>query len=515
MKKILLSVSRSLHESKRYNKIKSFVRDVLNNPHNPYKKYVDITIIFLIITSVFILIYEVKNPVPKWLDIYDIYIVSFVFSIEYLLRLWVHNDVSESIVKEHKESLFVAHDFSPYGVFKERFIEKLKYMLTPTALIDLLAIFPAYRPLRVLRIFVLFRVLKLLRYAKSINQFMEVLASKKFELLTLLFLLFFIVFTAGIAMYVLEESTNPNINSLFDAIYWAFVTISTVGYGDIAPVTIEGRSIAIMAIISGIAMISFATSVIVSAFSEKLSELKENRIIEEMNKNRSFLLICGYGQMTKMFLSQHKKKYTNYLILENDLAQVEEASKNGYEVIHEDASRYETLSKFNAEHSKITVLCLTKNDVENIYITLNAKSVSPKINVIARVNDKDMLSKFKHAGADNVLMPNEVANSMICISIKQPTMFKAIHAILTGKRVAAMDEIYANESIGVIGKSIKELAFKKVKLLFVGIQRGDEFIFNPPLSERVERDDILLVMGREISLDYFRSIYEGEVNVSK
>ena len=510
MNQILLSIALFLHTSKRYKSAKNFIRDILNNSSNPYKKYVDISIIFLIITSVFILIYEVKNAVPEWLDIYDIYFVSFIFSIEYLLRLWVHNDITDRIVKEYKDAQFLEKDFSSLPLLKEGLVEKLKYMVTPSALIDLLAIFPAYRPLRVLRIFVLFRVLKLLRYTKSINQFTEVLSNKKFELLTLLFLLFFVVMTAGIALYVMEEHQNPNIDSLFDAIYWALITISTVGYGDISPVTPEGRTISILIIISGIAMISFATSVIVSAFSEKLSELKENRIIEQVNKSQSFLLICGYGQMTKMFLRQYIHAYENYIILENTLERMEQARKDGYDAIHEDASRYETLSKFNTEYCDITILCLTSNDVENIYITLNAKSISKRMKVIARANDSSMLSKFKHAGADHVLMPNIVANSMIHTAITQPTMYKAIHAILTGKSEALIDEIRAYECKAIVGKSIESLAFKRSKLLFMGIHRNGKFMFNPIHTEVIQTGDILLVMGRKISLEYFKSLYEGE-----
>jgi len=510
MNKLLLSFALYLHTSKRYKNTKNFIRDILNNSNNPYKKYVDISIIFLIITSVFILIYEVKHAVPEWIDIYDIYFVSFVFSVEYLLRLWVHNDITERIIKEHRDAQFLGKEFSSFSLLKEGLVEKIKYMFTPSALIDLLAIFPAYRPLRVLRIFVLFRVLKLLRYTKSINQFTEVLSNKKFELLTLLFLLFFVVMTAGIALYVMEEQKNPNIDSLFDALYWALVTISTVGYGDISPVTPEGRSISILVIISGIAMISFATSVIVSAFSEKLSELKENRIIEQVNKSKSFLLICGYGQMTKMFLSQYGSEYKNYIILENRVERMEQARKDGYDAIHEDASRYETLSKFNTEHCDITVLCLTSDDVENIYITLNAKSISKRIKVIARANDSSMVSKFEHAGVDHVLMPHTVANSMIHTAITQPTMYKAIHAILTGKSVARIDEIRAYECKGIVGMSIESLAFKRSKLLFMGIQRSGTFMFNPRHTELVQSGDILLVMGRKISLDYFKALYEGE-----
>jgi voltage-gated potassium channel len=511
MKQLLLSIARYLHTSKRYRKNKDFVRDVLNNPNNPYKKYVDLTIIFLIVTSVFILIYEVKHPVPKWVDNYDIYFVSFVFSIEYFLRLWVYNDLSELVIAEYHDSQFLQRVFEPWSALKIGLMEKLKYMATPAAIIDLLAILPAYRPLRVLRIFVLFRVLKLLRYTKSINQFVEVITNKKFELLTLLFLLFFIVMTAGIAIYVVEERLNPNIEDLFDAVYWALVTITTVGYGDIAPVTPIGRMISMLIIISGIAMISFATSVIVSAFSERLIELKENRVVEQINKSRSFLIICGYGQMAKMFFRQKKDEINNYIILDNSMERVEAARKDGYDAIHEDASRFETLSKFNVEHSKITILCLTASDVENIYITLNAKSISRKIKVIARVNDTSIISKFEYAGADHLLMPNRVVNTMVRTAISQPTMYKAVHAILTGKNVARIDEIHVYEFSSMVGKSIKELDFRTNKLLFIGIQRKGEFMFNPSASEQVQSYDILLVMGRQISLNYFNAVYERSV----
>jgi len=510
VKQLLLSIALRLRTSKRYNSIKDYVRDLLINSNNPYKKYVDISIIFLIVSSVFILIYEVKNPVPEWLDNYDIYFVSFVFSVEYLLRLWIYNNLSELITEEYHEAQFLQRSFEPWGALKVGLTEKLKYMLTPAAIIDLLAILPAYRPLRVLRIFVLFRVLKLLRYTKSINQFVEVISNKKFELLTLLFLLIFIVMTAGIAIYILEERVNPNIESLFDAVYWALITMSTVGFGDIVPVTSLGQAISMLIIVSGIAMMSFATSVIVSAFSERLIELKENRVVEEMNKSHSFIIICGYGQMAKMFFRQ-KDQVKDYIILDNSIKRVEEARKDGYNAIHEDASRFETLSRFNVEHAKITILCLTASDVENIYITLNAKSISRKIQVIVRVNDINTVSKFEYAGADHLLMPNKVVNTMVRIAITQPTMYKAVHAILTGKSVAHIDEIHVHEFHSIVGKSIEELDFKGNKLLFIGIQREGEFIFNPSRSEKINSYDTLLVMGRQISLDYFNSRHVGSM----
>jgi len=509
MNQLLLSISLALRSSKRYKETKTFIRGLLEEPGNKYKRLVDIVIIFLIVSSVAILIYDVEHTIPSWLDFYDLYFVSFIFFIEYMLRLWIHNDLSELIMDKYHESQFLKKNFEPLAALKLGLKEKLKYMATPYAVIDLLAVFPAYRPLRVLRIFVLFRIFKLLRYTKSIKQFVEVIANKKFELLTLLFLLLFIVFTAGIAFYVLEENINPNIDNLFDGIYWALITIATVGYGDIAPVTVEGKMVSMFSIIFGIAMISFVTSIIVSAFSERLLVLKESRAIDKINKHSSFLVICGYGQMAKMFLSQKQNNLDNYIILDNDISRVNAAIKDGYNAINEDASSHEIMSQFNTENRKVSVLCLTSSDVENIYITLNAKSISRKINVIARVNDAEIISKYRYAGANSIVMPNSVVNTMVHTAITQPTMYKAIHAILTGKSIARVDEIHIHEYNTIIGKDIKNVDFREYKLLFIGISRNGTFMFNPDANIKIEKYDVLIVMGRQISIDYFREKHIG------
>ncbi len=510
MNQWVLKIALILSRSNRYKAAKSFVRSILNDPSNPYKKYVDLSIIFLIMTSIAILIYQVKHPVPAWADCYDIYVVSAIFLVEYLFRIWVHSDITPLVIEEYRQSQFLGKTFHAAKPLKHAARQKIEYMLTPSAIIDLLAIFPAYRPLRILRIFVLFRVFKLLRYAKNISQFTHVLSSKRFELLTLLFLLIFVVMTAGVALYVIEEQVNPDIESLFDAIYWALVTISTVGYGDISPVTDAGRTISMVIIISGIAMISFATSVIVSAFSEKLVELKEDRIVEKINKNKQFVIICGYGQMTKMFFAQNDDRLHNYIILEKDPIKVHEAQKDGFDVIQEDASRYKTLSRFNVMHSKITLLCLTKNDIENIYITLNAKSVSPKIDVIARASSREMVKKFERAGADHILLPTEVADTMIRTAISHPRMYKAVHAILAGKGIARIDEIRVLEQDMICQKRVDQIDFKSFRLLFIGIYRGKArpFMFIPPKEEIFQQEDVLLVMGQEASIEYFKDIYQ-------
>ncbi len=503
----IVALALKLHRSARYQEIKGFFRNILNNPDYPYKKFFDIFMILLILSSVWILVHEVKHPLPHWVDIYDLYVVTVIFIVEYLLRVWVYSDMHEMVLAHYDESLILGKPIDHWKLLKSFVKSKFEYITTPAAIIDLFAILPGYRPLRVLRVFILFRLFKLLRYTKSINEFVQVLKEKKFELLTLLFLLLFVVATAGIAIYVFEERVNPNINNLFDAMYWALVTISTVGYGDISPVTHQGRTISAVIIIFGIAMISFVTSVIVSAFSIKLEELKESRLIHDLNKKERFLIICGYGQMTKMFLRQMEEDDPlEYIIIDKDSESVANAAKDGYKAIQEDASRYEVLKRFNTKYSDITLIALLNNDVENIYITLNAKSVDPFIKVVARVSQPSMTRKYTLAGADHLLMPDEAATRMLLMAIEQPAMQEAIVNLVTGKSKAKIDEVIVHKHDSYCCKSIQKIDFKGHKLLFVGLYRTsmDEFIFNPAKEMVLEEGDVLLVVGYHVSIDQFR-----------
>jgi len=501
-----------LGHNERYKRFKNYVRDLFTNPKNPYKRYIDYTIIFLIITSVAIMMYEVKEPIPWWLDFYAIYFTSFVFAIEYLIKMWLYNDIHEELLKEEQRNKFLGIKPNYTKVLIRAILKKLSFIFTPSAIIDLLAIIPAYREFRFLKIFILFRFLKIFQHSQNITHFIDVLAERRFELITLVVLLIFIVFVGGLSIYVIEEEVNENINGIFDALYWSFITITTVGYGDISPVTTFGRLVSFVIVLMGITMISFATSVIVSAFSEKLIELKEDRIAETIATRDNFLIICGYSHITKVFLRLLKEKYnsTDFIILDKDPQRVQEATNDGYPAISDDASRFEVINRFYNQRSHITLFALTSSDIENIYITINAKSVSKDITVIARASGQKFFKRYKRAGADRIILPNDIASSMIALSILHSTTYKAINAILNFKDIATIDEVYVSEHSSLVGKKIKELDLKKVTL--IGIQRGlnGEFIFNPKKDYILKVGEILIVLGHKISIEYFKERYNAK-----
>ncbi|MDP3466062.1 MAG: ion transporter, partial [Sulfuricurvum sp.] len=123
----------------------------------------------LIFLSVYILVSSVKHELSHGWLIFNNYVISLIFLIEYVLRFWVHNSNSQTIIEQYERDLFLHRPFSFSGAMKTIFIQKMEYVFSPTAIIDLLAIMPFFHEFRLLRIFILFRVLKLFRYAKSLR----------------------------------------------------------------------------------------------------------------------------------------------------------------------------------------------------------------------------------------------------------------------------------------------------------------------------------------------------------
>jgi len=519
--KLLVAFAFYLDSNRTYKKIKHFFWRLMNDDSFIYKKIFDFFMFFLVLISVAILLYDIKNQVHPILEDFDFYFVTTVFLIEYLIRLWVYNDIHKIIIQEYEEANFLGRKFDLAKVIKEILLKKWEYIKSPFAIIDLLAILPGYRPLRIFRIFVIFRLFKLLRYTKSINTFIEVLANKKFELFILLIAVGFVTFIGGAVIYVFEAHDNPKIENFFDAIYWSLITISTVGYGDITPVTHEGRVLTMVLIIIGIGFISFATSIIASAFTEKLEELKAERVVRLVKSMNNVYLMCGFSNEAEILCDRFHKENQDFVVVDIDEERVRKATLKGYVAVKGDVTQKEFLQTL--DFSKISkVFVLTNNDIANSFMILSLKAYKKDIEILALSNDEKNISKMKKAGAKHVVVPTRVTALLMAEYIGHPITFEVIDAILTERKNAIIDEIVVIENSILDGKLVGEIDFDKYKLILFGVLKVNEspllnetlqiehghFYFNPPFDLKLEAGDILVVMGYSISVNYFKYLVE-------
>lgn len=263
-----------------YDKFQAEVYLLLESPanHNKARKFIIYFITILILLNVFVVILETKHELlseyGSFFTIFDTFTVT-VFSIEYALRVWVcvRNPEYSSPVKG-----------------------RIRFVLSPLALVDLIAITPFYVPLvipiefrtlRLLRLLRIFRVLRLGKYSNAFETFAEVLKSKKEEIVITVIMAVIIMTLSSSALYAVEREAQPEkFSSIPDAMWWAVVTLATVGYGDVYPITPLGKFITALVALSAIGLFALPTGILASGFAESFQK--------RQNLKKDTTLICPH-----------------------------------------------------------------------------------------------------------------------------------------------------------------------------------------------------------------------------
>lgn len=505
--RLFINFAYFLTASQRYQKKRRFFYNLLENDDYQYKKYFDLFMMALIAASVAILIYEVKNETHLYLQLFNAYVISFVFFVEYILRLWIHSSVSKVIIEQNEYSELLGVDFNLWYVVKKVFAQKMEYVLSAKAIIDLLAIMPFFHELRLLRIFILFRVFKLFRYAKSFNTFASVLATKKFEFLTLGMFASIVIFVSSVLIYVMEAN-NPNspIDTLYEAFYWSIVTISTVGYGDVVAVSPEGQFVAVIVILAGIAVLAFTTSLFVSAFTEKLEDVKETKLLQDIAKNRSVYIICGYENIARELA---KKLHVSHKLVVLDAREenVEQAKKDGLKALQYDPGHVESYKKLELSMSEKVkaVLCLHEDDIKNVYTALTVRSIDRDVKIISILMQNANKHKMLACGINEILDDKEFVGLVAREYLGQPVAFEVIHEIRGEDSTIQIQEITVTQRIVENITLVGELENVKYRIVLVGIYKKEKkrFYFNPIDSTILESGDVLVVIGNRIFINEF------------
>jgi voltage-gated potassium channel len=243
----------------------------------------DMFLILLISANVIAVVLESVEPLRKeyqtLFNNFELISVAF-FSIEYVLRIWTANEDKK---------------------FQKPIIGNIRYSITPMALVDLFAVLPFYLPfigidmrfIRMIRLFRLFRILKIARYLKAFKIINNVFREKKDELLiSIILTLFLLLFTSTI-MYFIENKAQPeNFSSIPQTMWWGIATLTTVGYGDIYPVTGIGRLMGGIIALIGIGLFALPTGILASGFSEQLEKNKKAKNeCPHCGKNKNSIII--------------------------------------------------------------------------------------------------------------------------------------------------------------------------------------------------------------------------------
>lgn len=273
---------------KMYKKIKLRTYEILEvaRPNDVASRVVDIALMTLILINVSLIIADTfELPLAAIKIANTIEIVSVViFSVEYLLRIW---------------SADLKYPNLP------PVLARLRFMVTFTAIVDLVSLLPSYisvisanfMVLRMLRVLRLLRAFKLNRYTHALRDIADVFKKKASQLISSMLVVAFLMLISAVLMYDAEHEAQPEVfENAFSGLWWAIVTVTTVGYGDVHPITVIGRVMGSIIAILGIALIAVPTGIITAGFSEQITHKNAEKEAAEKasDDEKSYCPYCGH-----------------------------------------------------------------------------------------------------------------------------------------------------------------------------------------------------------------------------
>ena len=489
----------------RVRKLKVWLYNLLESDTGPYRLLYDIFALFIVVTSSIPIILELFLEVPLPPDLKELFddyeeFALIYFTLEYILRLWVVSDFVEDfkLAYESTRSLLKAL----WSALKP----KLSWAVKPYSIIDLLAILPILRPLRTFRLLRLLRLLKIFRYSYAIK---SLVAAVKEEAPIIIFILISLVLwivTISIIVYIYEYNAgNQGFHSVFEALYWGIVTISTVGYGDITPITREGKFFASLLISGGIVLVSALTATFSATLINRMNVLKGEGL--KLNKLKEHLLICGWSESGEELLEEIIKAGLDRekpIVLVTEYDKSELGVDIGKYVLYKkgDFTKESVLIEVSAPNaSEVVILGERKEglsdrnvDARTALTAMLVKTMNPRAKIFVEVLHDENAEVFeKRLGVNGVFIYGKVIGRLIFSSIVTPGAEKLLEELLTCE--GAVRKVKVKELKGV--KSFREAldVLRGWGALPLAVERKGELFVNPPDDFELLETDYLFIIA--------------------
>ncbi|MBN1464709.1 potassium channel protein [candidate division KSB1 bacterium] len=314
--------------------------------------------------------------------------------------------------------------------------------------------------------------------------------------------LLFILVLVGTTGYGFILDTN-----FLESLYMTVITISTVGFQEIEALqdSVPGKVFTIFLIFSGLAIGGYAIGTIAAFLTEGqlLNILKGSRMAREITNLENHTIVCGYGKIGTEVCDQLAVLHHPFVVIEKDVARIDEAVGKDYLAAAGDASDDELLLRVGVRKAKSLVSAIS-DDSANVYLVLTARTLNEKLYIIARGTDEMSRKKLKRVGANRVVSPYEIGARRMAAYVVKPAIVDFLDAFTPGTSYGLqLEHIVLSKSSRLIGKKLKESNIRELTqgALVVGMcKENDKMNINPPGETVLEESNILLAIGSDEQL---------------
>ncbi len=306
------------------------------------------------------------------------------------------------------------------------------------------------------------------------------------------FIALFSLLAFGTAGYMLIQQWD-----FFDSLYMTVITIATVGFGEVHPLSTAGRIFTIVLTLGGVGTAFYIlTSIVQATLDSEFGSFRRSRMDARIRKLNNHFVLCGYGRVGEAIASTLKQQKADFVVIDHSMNSYTRAMQQDCLSILDDATNHAVLKRAGIEKAR-SLITAFGDDAYNTYAVLTAREINPRLTIIGHANNDDAARRLKQAGATHIILPEVIGGMQMARLATRPTTVQFIETVLLGKEGEfVVEEVYIGENSTLIGASIKDIEerFTGVRILAIREKDGD-IVINPSLDTGVEAGGSLTAFG--------------------
>jgi len=284
-----------------------------------------------------------------------------------------------------------------------------------------------------------------------------------------------------------------------EALYMTVITLTTVGFQEVHPLSQAGRIFIIFLIVSGVGFILYFLGSITRMMVEGTIKdvLGRRKLEKQIDRISGHFIICGFGRIGRTVTQLLMEKPLEVVVIEKDPGCIPLFQERKILYVLGEATSEENLLKAGIERAK-GLVAAASSDADNVYITLTARGLKPDLFVLARAAEESSIIKMTRAGADKVVSPYDIGARSMANTILRPTVIDFIELAMHNRSLdLQMEELIVGENSEIRGLTLMDSAIRQdYDLIVVAIKKkSGEMIFNPSFQAKIQEGDILVALG--------------------
>lgn len=299
-----------------------------------------------------------------------------------------------------------------------------------------------------------------------------------------------------------------------DAVYMTIITITTVGFKEVHPLSAGEKIFTSLLILTSIFIIGYAVKVISEYILSKnnIGNFKRKKVKNMIDSLHGHVIVCGYGRNGKQATEKLIDYKKDFVVVEADEDVVSRNSDSDTLFVLGNAIEDEVLLEAGIERAS-TLICALPSDADNLFVVLSGRQINPKLTIISRATEETSFRKLKLAGADNVILPEKIGGDHMANLVVTPDLVEFLDNLsVSGERDSINVEQISFEKVSPEGKeeSIAALDIrKKTGCSVIGYKSPDgAYIVNPEPSQLIQKDSKLILIGRPDQIKNLKELYK-------